>query len=47
MEIKTRNNRPKHCVNCNSKRIRVTGTTFYCERCGYLNKDFRIKIRNK
>ena len=40
-------NRPKSCPNCNSKKIAVTGTTFYCLKCGFLNKEVTIQIRKK
>jgi len=39
--------RPKACPVCKSKRIEVMGTTFYCKRCGFINKEIRVIIRHR
>ena len=35
--------RPKKCVVCGSTRIEVSGNTFVCKKCGFVNKEVVIR----
>ena len=38
--------KPKKCPVCNSTKIEIVGSTFYCRKCGYLNKEYP-EVRKK
>lgn len=37
----------KKCPVCNSTKIKKTENSMACDRCGYINKDIKIKKNNK
>jgi len=39
--------RPQKCPNCHSTKIQVSGNTFYCKKCGFINREVIIERRKK
>jgi len=37
----------RKCPVCNSERIAVTGKSFYCLKCGFINKKVIVDRRKK